>query len=273
MDSGLHFISGLPRAGSTLLAALLAQNPRFRAGMTGPVGDLVEANLKAMSMANDTAVFIDDTQREAVLRGLFEPFHGGLPSGCVAFDTHRLWCAKLPLIARLFPAARAIACVRDIGDIVSSIERLVQANPLQPSGLFGFDTAGTVHTRADAVGGGSGMVGWAYNALREAWFGPYADRLIVIDYATLVREPARALAALYAALGEPPFAHDVDNVRFAEATEFDRRLGTPGLHRVGSAVQAPPDRPAVLPPDLLHRYAADNFWRDPTANPNGVTVI
>lgn len=34
----LHFISGLPRSGSTLLAGLLRQNPNFAAAMTGPVG-------------------------------------------------------------------------------------------------------------------------------------------------------------------------------------------------------------------------------------------
>ncbi|MEG5055281.1 MULTISPECIES: sulfotransferase [unclassified Microcoleus] len=33
-----HFISGLPRSGSTLLAALLRQNPRFHSAMTSPVG-------------------------------------------------------------------------------------------------------------------------------------------------------------------------------------------------------------------------------------------
>jgi hypothetical protein len=33
----IHFISGLPRSGSTLLAALLRQNPRFEAGMSGPL--------------------------------------------------------------------------------------------------------------------------------------------------------------------------------------------------------------------------------------------
>ena len=32
-----HFISGMPRSGSTLLAAILNQNPRFRAGMTSPL--------------------------------------------------------------------------------------------------------------------------------------------------------------------------------------------------------------------------------------------
>ena len=31
-----HFISGLPRSGSTLLSAILLQNPRFHAGMSSP---------------------------------------------------------------------------------------------------------------------------------------------------------------------------------------------------------------------------------------------
>ena len=38
--SSVHFISGLPRSGSTLLAALLRQNPRFEAGMSGPLAGL-----------------------------------------------------------------------------------------------------------------------------------------------------------------------------------------------------------------------------------------
>jgi sulfotransferase len=38
MQANIHFISGLPRSGSTLLSAILRQNPRFHAGMTGPVG-------------------------------------------------------------------------------------------------------------------------------------------------------------------------------------------------------------------------------------------
>ena len=40
----LHFISGLPRSGSTLLAGILRQNPRFHAAMTGPVADDVRGD-------------------------------------------------------------------------------------------------------------------------------------------------------------------------------------------------------------------------------------
>ena len=49
MQHGIHFISGLPRSGSTLLAALLRQNPRFHSGMTSPVGSLYLALLGEMT--------------------------------------------------------------------------------------------------------------------------------------------------------------------------------------------------------------------------------
>ncbi|WP_373533726.1 sulfotransferase [Microcoleus sp.] len=47
-----HFISGLPRSGSTLLAALLRQNPRFHSAMTSPIGGQVDRMLSAMSEDN-----------------------------------------------------------------------------------------------------------------------------------------------------------------------------------------------------------------------------
>lgn len=37
-----HFMSGLPRSGSTLLAAIVSRNPRFHAGMTSPAGGLLD---------------------------------------------------------------------------------------------------------------------------------------------------------------------------------------------------------------------------------------
>jgi sulfotransferase len=48
LQSAIHFMSGLPRAGSTLLSAILRQHPRFHAGITDQVGSLVEAMLRNM---------------------------------------------------------------------------------------------------------------------------------------------------------------------------------------------------------------------------------
>ena len=65
----IHFISGLPRSGSTLLAALLRQNPRFEAGMSGPLAGLFGALLSEMSARNEYSIFIDDAKRSASCMG------------------------------------------------------------------------------------------------------------------------------------------------------------------------------------------------------------
>ncbi len=271
MQASIHFISGLPRAGSTLLSAILRQNPRFRAGMTGPVGSLVEGMLRAMSMNNETAVFITDAQREAMLRAIFTTFYSDVPAGDVAFDTNRLWCTKMALIATLFPHAKVICCARDVPWIFDSIERLLRRNKFQPSGIFNFEPGGTVYSRVEGLGGTNGLVGFAWNALREAFCGEETQRLMVVTYETLTSDPATAIAAVYDFIGEPRFAHDFENVEF-DAAEFDRRLGTPGLHKVGRQVRRQ-ERETVLPPDLVRKYENDAFWRDPARNPKKILVV
>lgn len=72
MENGIHFISGLPRSGSTLLAAILRQNPRFHAGMSSPMGSLFMALQGAISRRNEASVFIDKSQKHELLKGLFD---------------------------------------------------------------------------------------------------------------------------------------------------------------------------------------------------------
>jgi sulfotransferase len=139
MQHGIHFISGLPRSGSTLLAGILRQNPRIHAAMTSPVGTLFAGLLGQMSQSNEFAVFINETQRKAILAGLFESYYRDIQAEKLVFDTNRLWCAKLPALATLFPQAKVIACVRDIHWVIDSLERLVQRNTFEPSKFFDFD--------------------------------------------------------------------------------------------------------------------------------------
>lgn len=271
MDNGVHFISGLPRSGSTLLAAILRQNPALWAGMSGPVASLVMALQRQMSAENEGHVFIGDAQRRAVLRGVFDNFYADVHPMRTVLDTNRAWCGKTPLLAELFPQARVIACVRHMPWIVDSFERLTRRNALEPSGIFRFDPGGTVYSRFNALTGSDGPVGGAFDALRDAFWGEQAPNLMLLTYQTLTHDPAAALAAVYDFLGLEPFAHDFENVVY-EADEFDRKLGAPGLHRVDRAVR-PNERTTVLPPDLFARLEADSFWLDPSRNTRGVRVV
>jgi sulfotransferase len=271
LQNGIHFISGLPRSGSTLLAAILRQNPRFHAGMTGPVGSMYMALEGAMSRRNETAVFIDEQQRQRLLAGIFTSYYGPIQEQKLVFDTNRVWCSKLPALSRLFPNARVICCVRHIGWIMDSIERLLRANAFQLSGMFGFEPGSTVYNRINRLASGDGMVGYALDALKEGFFGAEGGRMILVEYQALTRAPQATMELLYRMLGEPLFRHDFDNVEY-NADEFDLALGTPGLHKVRRKVEWV-ERETLLPPELFERFRNDMFWRQPNLNVRNVPII
>ena len=265
MQHGIHFISGLPRSGSTLLAGILRQNPRFHAMMTSPVGSIYLAMQAAVSRRNEAAVFITEDQKRALLRGVFYNYYHAIGAEKLVFDTNRIWCTKMPSLADHFPHAKVICCVRDLSWIMDSVERLIRRNPHELSGLFGFEAGGTVYTRINRLAMNDGLVGYALDALREACFGEQADRLLLVEYEALTQVPAQTLARIYAFIGETPFAHDFDNVEY-DAEDFDLAIGAPGLHTVARKVAYTP-RPSILPPELFHRFEGDAFWSDPSACP------
>lgn len=270
INRAIHFISGLPRSGSTLLGALLKQNPRFSAGMSGPLAGLFTDLLTKMGGSNEFSVFTSDAQRQRILRGLFENYYADYTAE-VVFDTNRAWCARMPALSRLFPESRVIACVRHVPWVIDSVERLVRKNVFSPSSIFNYTIGGTVYTRANGLASADGLVGYPFDALKEAFYGEHTDRLMLVQYETLTSDPARALNAIYDFVGEPHFQHDFEHIEF-DADEFDRRAGTPGLHKVRPKVAAQ-HRQTVLPPDLFHRFDNDAFWRDPKNNPRGVRIV
>lgn len=256
-----HFISGLPRSGSTLLSALLRQNPRFHAGMTSGLGSLITGAMQIMSPGGETALTLQEGQREDILRGLFHSFYQHLSERDVVFDTNRIWTSRMPLLAGLFPQAKVIACVRDVAWVMDSLERRVRANPYHFTRLFGPQNQGTVYSRVESLMHHDALVGRAWTGLKEAYYGEQSAALLVIDYELLSRVPHKVLPLVYEFIGEPWFAgHDYENVEF-DAPEFDEALGIDGLHRVRPKVEYQV-RKTILPPDLFKKFEGMDFWHD-----------
>jgi sulfotransferase len=272
MQNGIHFISGLPRSGTTLLAALLMQNPRFHAGVTSPSYQMVTTLQPLLSPRSEFYPFFDDDNRLAILRGVVSNYYENIHPRKVVFDTNRWWCSKLPTIVQLFPEAKVICCVRSVAWIIDSIERLIRHNALEPSRLFNFDAATNVYTRADSMNVfTTGFIGAAYAGLREAFYGEHSERLILVTYESLARSPASTMAAIYDFIQEEPFGHDFKNVTFS-ADAYDAGIGISGLHKVGRVVEYK-ERRTILPPDLFQKHEASEFWKVPGQNPRDVKVV
>lgn len=272
-EQGVHFIAGLPRSGSTLLSAILRQNPRFSAAVTSPVASMFAAILPKMSGASEFAPFFDDGRRHSILRGIFNAYHQQGSQGCdVIFDTNRIWTARIALIGRLFPSARVICCVRDVPWIIDSVECVMRRNPAQVSRLFGERGAKNLYGRVDELmDQQKGLIGLSWTSLREAWFGELAEKLIIVRYESLAKEPSRVMKQLYCLLGEKYYEHDFSNLEYSE-DDYDSGLGMPGLHTVRRKVEYR-ERQTILPPDVFVRFSESNFWRAEKINVRNVQVL
>jgi sulfotransferase len=250
----------------------LRQNPKFHATMSSPVGGLFQRLHGGMDAPGGFGVLMNDSQREDILRGIFDIYYKDTHPTKLVFDTNRLWCSQMPLVAHLFPKSKVIVCVRELMWVMDSFERIRAKNPLIISKMFKPRDQATIYTRVNALGNPHGTVGYAWNAVQEALFSDFDDRLIIVDYEALTRDPHRAMSFIYEQLELPMFDHDYDNVEFEASEEFDTQLGLPGLHRVAKKVQYS-ERPTILPPDLVERFSGRNFWRRPVAQKRKAAIL
>lgn len=266
-----HFISGLPRSGSTMLSAILRQNPRFHANVTSPVASLFAGILGQVSVGSEWAAQVDVAKRRALLRGLFDSYYADADRP-VVFDTNRTWTSKLPALLDLFPNCKVIACVRNVAWILDSIERLYRANPYENTRLFSNDAErSTVYSRLETLASRNRLVGLAWSGLKEAFYSEQGHAMLVLDYDILAQRPREVIELIYGFLGEPPFEHDFDRLQF-DTPDYDDGIGLRGLHKVRPQVGFQ-SRQTILPPDLFHQYSQLSFWKDTASSRANVVMI
>lgn len=254
-----HYISGLPRSGSTLLTAILRQNPRFHSDIQDPLYEIVSSCISTMNVPTHKA-FVDHDRMRNTLLAAINGFYCRVDKE-VIFNTHRLWTKGVEYLNGLDPSFKIICCVRDYRAVLNSFEiafkRKSLTSPSENHPVYGTNTL-TVWHRTNWLAQDS-FVRVAYNALKEAYYGPYRDRLLLVEYDHLTHHPKQTMQAIYEFIGEPYFEHNFDSVEYSNDAH-DAILGLPGLHTVKKKV-ASSTTEVVLPPDLMRTYENWEFWR------------
>lgn len=190
----------------------------------------------------------------------------------IVIDTHRDWCARMGLIDAVFPDAKVICCVRDPVWILDSLERLIVRDPVLSSRLVPLSCRATQHDRIEHMLSQDGIFGYAWRVLNEAFHGPFAHRLVLVDYDYLARYPVATLDTLTRVLGLPKHPYDPDSIKTPDCATFDRNLATPGLHRLRPSV-ALETRRSILPPAIREKLAGTAFWRLSQATESSALVL
>jgi len=245
----IHFLAGLPRSGSTLLANILAQNPRMHVTPTSGVVDML-VQVRNGWDRNDAFQAMDRKLSEQVkanvLKAMLQGYFSHVPQP-VCIDKNRYWAEFLEMAAALLGGreqVKVLVTVRDLRDVVASFESLYRRTsalgqlPQEAALALKFKTAlGRVETFIDDAQ----LVGRAYNAIRDAVTRGWKDRMHFIDYEDLTRKPQAVMEGVYRFLGQPGCTHDFDHVEQV-TVEDDMVYGFKDLHVIRQKVE--PQAPA-----------------------------
>lgn len=253
-----YFISGLPRSGTTLLSAILNQNPEFHASISGPLARFTRAIIAESSAQSGYAHQCPQTTRKEIIKGIFDNYYERFDNN-VIFDTNRGWTLLLPIIKDLYPYTKVICCVRDINWILDSFEQLIRKNAFQNTIMFTESENLNVYTRAHTLMQPERTVGFAYTALKHAITSDERSMIMLVEYEQLCKQPQQMMKAIYKFIDKPYFDHDFNNVAMS-FDEYDAEVMLPGLHTTRSKVEWI-ERETIIPPDILNTYAGMEVWR------------
>lgn len=261
MAKTYHFISGLPRSGSTLLSSILKQNPRFTSGISDPLSSYAHSIIRDTNTAvgMDAAVSIE--KRREIIKDMFDSFYKNDREVC--FNTNRGWTADTSLLKDLFPNFKMIVCLRDVPWILDSFEQLNAKNPYTIKPLYHHQELGNVHDRCRILMGETpNFGGYVHGPLinvQQSMFSNEIGHICYVEYDTLVQNPREVMQQIYQFLGESWYEHDFDNVEDSY-DEFDVQAKIEGLHTVRRKVEYQ-DRRSILPGELWDRYSPMSFWK------------
>lgn len=266
------FMAGLPRSGSTLLGALLNQNPRIHTEPASPVMDFVIAINKTVDKNEHYAAFPKQQSVFAVIQSLFQAYYWHTPKP-VIFDKNRGWPGQVKGLEQcVVPKAKIICPVRNIDSVLASFLKLAHANPLNPeTGKLNFIDQSLVVTnrpindenRCEMILSDKGMIGKCMGAMENAVKNGYRDRLHFVEYDLLVSDPQAALNGIYDFIEEEHFeGHDFNNIEASGRENDSKVFSVSNLHEIAPKIKkSKTDPKKILPPDVYERCQGKEFWR------------
>ena len=203
-------VTGLPRAGSTLLCQLLAQHPEIHC--EGHSSPLCNTLLGIRRMVSDDQFFLSQLDNSfersyAHLTTAMQGFLRGWNHDCgkkAVVDKNRAWLHAIELLLHIEPEAKLIVCVRELGQIYGSIEAQHQRTILVDfiDHLADFDRFG----RADMLFAKDKAIGAPLISLHAVPDLPkkVQEHLYFVRFEDLLEQPAACMSHIYNWLGLSP---------------------------------------------------------------------
>lgn len=251
MKKTLHFLSGIPRSGSTVLAAILNQNPATHVSTTSGLVHALDGLANTWHSAGLLNENDPDRKKLAqTMRGMIDAFYEDTDKP-VVIDKGRGW--PIPIIMGAMTQVlghkpKIIATVRPVPECMASFVRVAK-----PEDLDAFMYSGQLADHLKA----------AYISLQEG-YAAMPECFLFVEYDNLLANPKAELDRIHDFLGLEPFEYDFSNIDGTPVKEDDENLhGYAGMHDIKPVLQKQHnDRAQDLLKHHYNQFCQPEFWND-----------
>lgn len=257
----LHFITGLPRSGSTMIANILKQNPTVHGEAVSSLSGLFG------TMHNNWLNFTENLEypnldiKKNVLHSLLEGYYKHIDKSII-FDRSLQWVSFIPLLETVLERkVKLLVTVRNPAEILASFEKLRRSNPLFTTKVdMTLGKSSSIESRSIYYSGPDGELGLSHRLLKNAISMNYLDRMLFVDYGRFCNTPKAQTKRIYEFFEMPEFEHNFNSIEQTEVYN-DYVAGLPNLHKIKPSLQKTTiNCIEFLGIDLYDQYNREVFW-------------
>lgn len=254
MKQTIHFLSGLPRSGSTVLSSIINQNPSIYVTPTSPMLNVTVKMQEAWREDSTVKANYYEEQARNLTRAILPAFWKHRPEPII-IDKGRGWAKNMPTVNALFEQKiKVIVVERDLPSIMASWLSIIKK---QKGNHFSNILLSKGYPVTD-----ENIVGemW-FNMVKDCMEGTkqikldVPDQIIVINYNDLIINPSTQLKNIENFLDLPPHKYDFENIQNDTVDDDLLAWGIDGLHTIRPKLEKiSKDPKSILGETLYNRF-------------------
>jgi len=237
-------ISGLPRSGSTLLSAILSQNPKIHAEGNSAICQLMWDMSQSYELHCKEQIHSNKRQNtiSEIISSIPHTYYNKIDaSEKIVVDKCRSWSlpANIELLKTYIdPNIKIIMLERPIVDIIKSFCKLYKNN-------------NKIIDLNNYLVEGSEPIMRSFSGLVYAKCNNANNNYLFVNYDELIRCPKKEIDRIYAFCGWEPFEHNFDKIE-PKYKEDDSYYGFNGFHDVRPTIQKSINE-TILPNQIIEK--------------------
>jgi sulfotransferase len=263
MDKTYHFMAGLPRSGSTVLSALLNQNPDIYASpQTDLLGILYQLESKIPTFESYKAGLLFSSY-DKTIRSMPDNFYSPINKPIV-IDKNRSWGTPYNwnnLSNYLNPKGKVILTMRPILEVLASFVKIAQATekltgqmPLLNNDLWVSKYRKPADAVVDNLMKVNGEIDRAIFSIANL-LNNHKDRVCVVWLDQLTELPQATMSRIYDFLELPTYNHTFTNIAEVDKHDDLSGYGMVGLHDIKKKLAKSKTEPSEILSDyVIQKY-------------------